>query len=170
MTLTIKTAPNIEFHYSSANTQLLLIIERITNKSVSNYLETKIWKPLGKALLSLDRKDENGMEKLLLSRQGQLILPNLEDCISTKELGRKSDCFKSMGRTTHTDPLIITDIITTTIGNWTLKYNSFYAVGLYGQYLYLYPKRIFKLFDLEIPHFPITQIIGKIYLFKLLIS
>jgi CubicO group peptidase (beta-lactamase class C family) len=41
--LTIKTAPNMEFHYSSANTQLLaLIIERITNKSVSNYLETKI--------------------------------------------------------------------------------------------------------------------------------
>jgi CubicO group peptidase (beta-lactamase class C family) len=46
--LTIKTAPNMEFHYSSANTQLLaLIIERITNKSVSNYLETKIWQPLG---------------------------------------------------------------------------------------------------------------------------
>jgi CubicO group peptidase (beta-lactamase class C family) len=46
--LTVKTAPNIEFHYSSANTQLLaLIIERVTNKPVSNYLETKIWKPLG---------------------------------------------------------------------------------------------------------------------------
>jgi CubicO group peptidase (beta-lactamase class C family) len=29
-------------------TQLLaLIIERVTNKPVSNYLETKIWKPLG---------------------------------------------------------------------------------------------------------------------------
>jgi CubicO group peptidase (beta-lactamase class C family) len=41
--LTVKTAPNIEFHYSSANTQLLLIIERVTNKPVSNYLETKIW-------------------------------------------------------------------------------------------------------------------------------
>jgi CubicO group peptidase (beta-lactamase class C family) len=67
--LTIKTAPNMEFHYSSANTQLLaLIIERITNKSVSNYLETKIWQPLAwkPAYWSLDRKDE-GMEKLLLS-------------------------------------------------------------------------------------------------------
>jgi CubicO group peptidase (beta-lactamase class C family) len=67
--LTIKTAPNMEFHYSSANTQLLaLIIERITNKSVSNYLETKIWQPLGMETTywSLDRKDE-GMEKLLLS-------------------------------------------------------------------------------------------------------
>jgi CubicO group peptidase (beta-lactamase class C family) len=45
--LTIKTAPNMEFHYSSATQLLALIIERITNKSVSNYLETKIWQPLG---------------------------------------------------------------------------------------------------------------------------
>jgi CubicO group peptidase (beta-lactamase class C family) len=59
----------MEFHYSSANTQLALIIERITNKSVSNYLETKIWQPLGMeapAYWSLDR-NEKGMEKLLLS-------------------------------------------------------------------------------------------------------
>jgi CubicO group peptidase (beta-lactamase class C family) len=45
--LTIKTAPNMEFHYSSIIQLLALIIERITNKSVSNYLETKIWQPLG---------------------------------------------------------------------------------------------------------------------------
>jgi CubicO group peptidase (beta-lactamase class C family) len=67
MTLTIKTAPNIEFHYSSANTQLLaLIIERVTNKPVSNYLETKIWKPLGRSPIEFGQEDENGMEKLLL--------------------------------------------------------------------------------------------------------
>jgi CubicO group peptidase (beta-lactamase class C family) len=51
--LTIKTAPNMEFHYSS-NTQLLaLIIERITNKSVSK-LETKIWQPLGMEALPME--------------------------------------------------------------------------------------------------------------------
>jgi CubicO group peptidase (beta-lactamase class C family) len=103
--LTIKTAPNMEFHYSSANTQLLaLIIERITNKSVSNYLETKIWQPLGMeapAYWSLDRKGE-GYGKAFVFRQGQLISLNLEDCISTRELGRKSDCFKSMGRAVNT--------------------------------------------------------------------
>ena len=38
--LNLKTAPNVEFHYSSANTQLLaLIIERVTKLSISNYLE-----------------------------------------------------------------------------------------------------------------------------------
>jgi CubicO group peptidase (beta-lactamase class C family) len=40
----------MEFHYSSATQLLALIIERITNKSVSNYLETKIWQPLGISL------------------------------------------------------------------------------------------------------------------------
>jgi hypothetical protein len=50
----------------------------------------------------LDRKDEKGMEKLLLSSGKELISLNLEDCISTKELGRKSDCFKSMGRAVNT--------------------------------------------------------------------
>jgi hypothetical protein len=68
--LTIKTAPNIEFHYSSANTQLLaLIIERITNKPVSNYLETKISaiRHGSIRLLEFGQEDEKGMEKLLLS-------------------------------------------------------------------------------------------------------
>jgi CubicO group peptidase (beta-lactamase class C family) len=99
--LTIKTAPNMEFHYSSANTQLLaLIIERITNKSVSNYLETKIWQPLGMgtAYWSLDRKDEKGMEKaFVVFRQGQLISLNLEDCISTKGTGKEIRLFQEHG-------------------------------------------------------------------------
>jgi CubicO group peptidase (beta-lactamase class C family) len=36
------------------------VIERVTNKPVSNYLETKIWKPLGMeaAAIGLDRDDE----------------------------------------------------------------------------------------------------------------
>jgi hypothetical protein len=51
---------------------------------------------------------------------------NLEDCISTRELGRKSDCFKSMGRAVNTyRSVIIADIITTIIGVGPLKYNSF---------------------------------------------
>ena len=36
------------FNYNNCNTQLLgLILERVTGKSVSEYLEEKIWKPLG---------------------------------------------------------------------------------------------------------------------------
>jgi hypothetical protein len=56
------------------------------------------WKHL---LLEFGQKRE-GMEKaFVVFRQGQLISLNLEDCISTKELGRKSDCFKSMGSNTY---------------------------------------------------------------------
>jgi hypothetical protein len=117
----------------------------------------------------LDRKDEGYGKAFVVFRQGQLISLNLEDCISTKELGRKSDCFKSMGRAVNTYRSIIADIITTIIGNWTSKYNSFYAVGLYGQYLYLYPEKI-QIIRFGDPHYPTTQITGKIYLFKLLIS
>jgi CubicO group peptidase (beta-lactamase class C family) len=97
--LTIKTAPNMEFHYSSANTQLLaLIIERITNKSVSNYLET-IWQPLGMeapAYWSLDRKDEKYGKSFCCLRQGQLI-SKFEDCISTKGTGKEIRLFQEHG-------------------------------------------------------------------------
>jgi uncharacterized membrane protein YuzA (DUF378 family) len=60
------------------------------------------------------------------------------------------------------------DIITTIIGNWTSLNTIVYAVGLYGQYCVPVSEKNFKLFDLEIH--PTTQITGKIYLFKLLIS
>jgi CubicO group peptidase (beta-lactamase class C family) len=57
--------------------------------------------------------------------------------------------------------------------NWgigPLKYNSFMLLDYTVNTCTCILKRIFKLFDLEIPHYPTTQITGKIYLFKLLIS
>jgi CubicO group peptidase (beta-lactamase class C family) len=60
-------------------------------------------------------------------------------------------------QSTHTDPSNSRHYYNNNWGIGPLKYNSFYAVGLYGQYLYLYPE-IFKLFDLEIPHYPTTKL------------
>ena len=59
--------PGYSFEYSSGDTQLLgLVLERaIKNKTITAYLEEKIWKPLGmefNASWSLD-KEENGLEK-----------------------------------------------------------------------------------------------------------
>jgi CubicO group peptidase (beta-lactamase class C family) len=58
--------PGKKFEYKSINTQLLgLILERATGMSVSEYLEKKIWQPLGMeydATWSLDKK-KNGIEK-----------------------------------------------------------------------------------------------------------
>jgi CubicO group peptidase (beta-lactamase class C family) len=63
----LKSEPGKGFKYQSGNTQLLgLILERaLKDKSITEYLNEKIWQPLGMeydASWSLDRK-ENGLEK-----------------------------------------------------------------------------------------------------------
>lgn len=60
-------SPGIHFHYNNFNLILLgMIIERATSGSVSEYLQEKIWKPLGMefpASWSLDSQ-RSGMEKM----------------------------------------------------------------------------------------------------------
>lgn len=63
----LQAAPGKQFDYVSGNTQLLgLVLERaLKGRSITAYLEAKIWKPLGMefdASWSLDRK-KNGLEK-----------------------------------------------------------------------------------------------------------
>ena len=63
----LKREPGKKFEYVSGNTQLLgLVLERALNgKTVSTYLQEKIWTPLGMeydASWSIDRK-KNGLEK-----------------------------------------------------------------------------------------------------------
>ena len=65
--LKLKNEPGKDFDYVSGNTQFLgLILERaLKNKSITKYLEEKIWIPLEMeydATWSLDRK-RNGLEK-----------------------------------------------------------------------------------------------------------
>jgi CubicO group peptidase (beta-lactamase class C family) len=66
----------------------------------------------------------------------------LEDCISTKGTGNQIVSRAWVEQSTHTDPSNNSRHYYN--NNWgigPLKYNSFYAVGLYGQYLYLYPEK-----------------------------
>lgn len=63
----LKDEPGKKFDYTSGNTQLLgLILERaLKNKSVTQYLQDKLWTPLGMEFdgsWSLDKK-KNGLEK-----------------------------------------------------------------------------------------------------------
>lgn len=63
----LKAKPGTRFEYQSGNTQLLgLILERaLKTKTVTQYLQEKIWTPLGMesdASWSIDRK-KNGLEK-----------------------------------------------------------------------------------------------------------
>lgn len=147
--LTVKTAPNREFHYSSANTQLLaLIIEKVTNAPVSKYLETKIWKPLGMeapAYWSLDRDDENSMEKAFCCLQARAI-----DFAKFGRLylnngyweGKQILTREWVAESTHPDPENNNrHFYNYNWGIGPLKYGSYYAVGLYGQYLYICPEK-----------------------------
>jgi CubicO group peptidase (beta-lactamase class C family) len=63
----LKSEPGKRFEYVSGNTQLLgLVLERaLKNRTVTSYLQDKIWTPLGMeydASWSIDRK-KNGLEK-----------------------------------------------------------------------------------------------------------
>lgn len=65
--MSLKRKPGETFEYVSGNTQLLgLVLERaLKNKTITQYLQEKLWKPLGMeydASWSIDKK-KNGLEK-----------------------------------------------------------------------------------------------------------
>lgn len=137
------------FEYSNINTQLLaLILERATGMSVSQYLQEKIWKPLGMeypASWSLSDDGPNGMEKAFccinartvdFAKYGRLYLNrgnwNGNQIIPESWVEKSLHSSKEGGQrlTYHY--------------NWGIgpkKYGSFYAVGLYGQLIYVYPEK-----------------------------
>ncbi len=147
--LSIECPPDTKFHYSSANPMLLAaILEKVTGCSVSVYLQEKIWKPLGMeapAFWSLDRDDEQGIEKAFCCLQARTI--------DFAKFGRlylnggswngKQIISKSwVDYSTHSDPSGNNRIFFN--NNWgigPLKYGSFFAIGLYGQCIYLYPEK-----------------------------
>lgn len=161
----IEEEPNLHFKYQSENTCLLdLILERVTHKSLSAYLEEKIWKPIGTeapAYWSTDSEDSTAIEKSfcclnartvdyakfsrLLLRNGnwegkQLIPSNWikEATTSTTDNGGKISYGYGMG-----------------LG--PKAYGSFFPAGLFGQFLYVYPKKnviIVRFGNSTVPYVP----------------
>ena len=146
---TLETQPDAKFKYSSINTQLLgRIIEEVTSGTVAQYLEEKLWKPLGMeapASWSLDRKDEKAMEKVFCCLQaraidfakfGRLYLNN------GNWQGKQIVPEDWVAYSTEPDPTGNNKHYYN--NNWglgPLKYGSYFAIGLYGQFLYLYPEK-----------------------------
>jgi len=61
----IKDAPGETFHYNNYHPLLLgMILERATGTSVANYLQEKIWKPVGMEYPGSWSLDEAGFEKM----------------------------------------------------------------------------------------------------------
>lgn len=137
------------FEYSNINSQLLaMILERATGMSVSQYLQEKIWKPLGMeypASWSLSSNEPNGIEKAFcclnartvdFAKFGRLYLNkgnwNGKQIIPETWIKQTLNSSKNDGQrlTYHY--------------NWGIgpkMYGSFYAIGLYGQLIYVYPEK-----------------------------
>ena len=141
--------PGEHFEYSNINTQLLaMILERATGMTVSKYLQEKIWKPIGMespATWSLSNSGPDGIEKAFcclnaratdFAKFGRLYLNhgnwNGEQIIPESWIEQSLHSSKENGQrlTYHY--------------NWGIgpkKYGSFYAIGLYGQLIYVYPEK-----------------------------
>lgn len=144
----LKHAPGAQFEYVSGNTQLLgLVLERaLGDKTVSAYLEEKIWQPLGMefpATWSVDRKKES-LEKAFcclnarardFAKIGRLYLKkgdwNGKRIISPEWVTQSTKVDTSNGSAWFYQY------------QWWLptKHGDFTARGILGQYIYVHPEK-----------------------------
>ena len=141
--------PGDHFEYSNINTQLLaMILERATGMTVSKYLQEKIWKPIGMespATWSLSNSGPDGIEKAFcclnarasdFAKFGRLYLNHGN--WNGKQIIPKSWIEQSLHSSKENGQRL------TYHYNWGIgpkKYGSFYAIGLYGQFIYVYPEK-----------------------------
>lgn len=143
LSVEIEKAPGEEFLYNNYNPLLLgLILERVTGKTVTDYLEEKIWLPLGMEAActwSMDSQ-KSGFEKMQVginaraidfAKFGRLYLNkgnwNHEQLLSAEWIE------KSTMKVSNNDPNNIYGYA------WWIIENGFAAKGAYGQYIYIYP-------------------------------
>ena len=144
--LKLKKEPNLETDYVSGNTQLLgLVLDRVLKgKTISMYLEEKLWKPVGMeydASWSLDKKKE-GVEKTFcclnaraidFAKFGRLYLKEGE--WEGRQIVSKSWIHNS------------TQLDTTKGSDWSYQYQwwipnkegDFMAEGILGQFIFVSP-------------------------------
>ncbi len=180
-TLKIEGEPDKKFEYKSINVQLLsFIIERATGKKISDYLQEKIWQPIGmefdaswsidsrrhqeaKAFccLNVRARDYAKIGRLYLDKgnwNGKQIIP--EDWVEASTVVRKNtqNFFYTYLWWHNVEQTIVSDtskqkgsevsrIITRNNNEgkavqYQLKpMNDFFASGLLGQFIYVYPEK-----------------------------
>ncbi len=151
----IEEAPGKKFHYNNYNPLLLgLILERTTHKNVSQYLEERIWKPLGMeapASWSLD-SDTSGFEKMEsginaraidFAKIGRLFLNNGN--WNGKQIISEKWVHESTRPDTTTDPASFYQYMwwvdTRTTSPSDARDYNIYAAGNYGQFIYVIPDK-----------------------------
>lgn len=145
--LKLEKEPGTKFAYSSGDSQILgMVLESaLKGKSISEYLEEKIWKPLGMeydASWSLDRKD--GLEKIFcclnarardFAKIGRLYLNkgkwNGKQIVSEKWVEQSTKAEKTAGSASYYQY------------QWWLpsEKGDFMANGILGQYIYVNPSK-----------------------------
>jgi CubicO group peptidase (beta-lactamase class C family) len=146
--LTLKREPGTQFEYVSGNTQLLgLVLERaLKTKTVTQYLQEKLWLPLGMeydASWSTDRK-KNGLEKTFccinarardFAKIGRLYLNkgnwNGKQIVSEQWVKESTKAENTSGSASYYQY------------QWWLpgKNGDFMAAGILGQYVYVSPQK-----------------------------
>lgn len=144
----LKTEPGKQFEYLSGNTQLLgLVLERaLKGKSITQYLQEKIWTPLGmeyNASWSVDKK-KNGLEKTFccinarardFAKIGRLYLNkgswNGKQIVSKQWVQESTSLDTSNGSAKYYQY------------QWWLPNpnNDFMAEGILGQFIYVNPSK-----------------------------
>lgn len=174
--LKIKSEPDNKFEYISENTQILsFILERATGKKTPEYLQEKIWKPLGMeydATWSIDSKkhkeakafcclnavarDYAKFGRLYLNGgkwNGKQIVPEewvkksttIDD--SSKDPFYSYQWWHNVEYKLHNDTTGLTPVekkrLISRLGNTYLRIpmNDFFADGLLGQFIYVYPEK-----------------------------
>ncbi|MCC2647921.1 MAG: beta-lactamase [Nitrososphaeraceae archaeon] len=147
----VEEQPGKRFHYNNYNALLLgMILERTTHMNVSQYLEEKIWKPLGmeaSASWSLD-SDAHGFEKMEsginaraidFAKIGRLFLNNGN--WNGKQIISEIWVNESTRPDTITDPTQFYQYMWWVENAQKEGNYHFFAVGKYGQYIYVIPEK-----------------------------
>lgn len=144
----LKTEPGKQFEYVSGNSQLLgFVLERaLKNKTVTEYLEEKIWKPLEMefdASWSLDRK-KDGLEKTFCC-----VNARARDYAKIGKLYLNKGKWNGKQIVSEDWVKQSTKIDTTNGSAWYYQYQwwlptktgDFMAQGILGQYIYVHPEK-----------------------------
>lgn len=140
--------PGVRFEYASGSTQILgLVLERaLKDRSITSYLEEKIWKPLGMAYdasWSIDRK-QNGLEKTFCCINATAL-----DYAKIGRLYLNKGNWEGKQIVSEAWVTQSTKVDTTNASKWYYQYQwwlpskdgDFMAKGILGQYIYVNPEK-----------------------------
>ncbi|MCD4732270.1 MAG: beta-lactamase family protein [Bacteroidales bacterium] len=146
--LKIVEEPDKQYNYMGVNTLLLsLIVERATNTRLNKYTEAKLWKPLGMeydASWSVDSKKNQTIKSFCclnarvrdFAKFGRLYLNNGNwngEQIVPEKWVKKSTSIINDSRDSQGYPYTY---------QWrVLENGSFFAKGILGQYIFVYPEK-----------------------------